>query len=841
MIDLNVGSGPLVPPGAGAAALGPETWGHSRVDPVTADDALVEFRAAAEARGILLPPEIIADGEIQRCDAAGRNGEGDAAYILHLDGLPAGGFQNWQDGIGWQKWHANIHRAFTSAESAELKRKAEADRAKRKAEKERRQAEAAARTTAIWEKAEPDPEHVYLIRKGIAAHGVRRENRTNNLIVPMYDETGALVNLQRIDPNGEKRFLPGGRKIGCLFILGDPDASDAILIGEGFATAATGFEATGRAAVVAFNTGNLLAIALQIRGKHPGKPLVLLADDDWQKDGNPGLTKAREVAAVVGGYIAVPQFGPDRASGDTDFNDLALATPAGLEQVKHQIEAALRVEPQYESAVPNDDQADGIQDGRSAEVVINLKDPLGNARSLLKRKFTQNEIVTLRRHREGFYHWTTSGAYTEVSEEGVRAELYSDLSNCWMRKIKGGLDRVLPESKMVSQHYDALRAAAYLREAAEAPAWLGEQPVDMPAHEMLSLRNGLLHLPSKSLIRHTPSFFTYNALPFDYEPRESEPKLWLRFLKDLWPNDQESIGTLQEIFGLCLTKNTEFQKIFLILGPRRSGKGTIGRILRAMLGAENVVSPTLASLSGEFGMWQLIGKLAAIISDARMTAKTDADAVAERLLNISGEDAVSINRKNTGFWNGLLQVRVVMMANGLPRFTDASGAFAGRFIILRIVPSFYGHEDLKLTEKLKAELPAILNWSIEGWERIADRGHFIQPKSGKNDMRTMEDMASPISVFMREKCLVGGDKRVVKNVLYRAWCTWCETHGRQAGNNLTFGKALKEVLPQLGEERPKAESGKTERPEYYKSIALKDDEAAPAGDPNRADRPYWDR
>src|SRR5712671_4751178 len=177
----------------------------------SADDALVAFRAAAQARGVLLPPELIADGDIYRCDVAGHDGDGDGAYLLHLDGLPAGGFQNWQDGIGWQDWHADPGRPLTPAETDELRRKAEADRTKRKAARDASAADAAARAVAIWDKAAPEPDHPYLARKGIAAHGVRPEDRSNNLVVPMYDETGAIVNIQRIDPAGEKLFLKGRR------------------------------------------------------------------------------------------------------------------------------------------------------------------------------------------------------------------------------------------------------------------------------------------------------------------------------------------------------------------------------------------------------------------------------------------------------------------------------------------------------------------------------------------------------------------------------------------------------------------------------------------------------
>jgi putative DNA primase/helicase len=398
------------------------------------------------------------------------------------------------------------------------------------------------------------------------------------------------------------------------------------------------------------------------------------------------------------------------------------------------------------------------------------------------------------------------GAYREVTDEGIRTRLYEYLATCWQRNIKGGLDQIMPVQAMVGNHVDALRAAAHLPDAVEAPAWLGEEPPDMPADEILSLENGLLHLPSKSLLKHTPAFFTYNALPFDYQPGAQAPQ-WLAFLKQLWPNDQESIDTLQEIFGLCLTKNTEFQKMFLILGPKRCGKGTVARIIRAMLGTLNVSAPTLASLGGEFGMQPLIGKLVAIISDARLTAKSDSDAIAERLLNISGEDAIDVNRKNTTFWHGQLMVRVIMLANGLPRFNDASGAFAGRFVMLRIVPSFYDQEDHGLTGKLKKELPGILNWSIAGWERIAERGHFVRPESAKEYVRQMEDMASPVSVFVREECVSKLELSVPKKALYHAWCNWCQGQGRQPGNIMTFGKSLREAMPWLTEFRPQAKPG----------------------------------
>jgi putative DNA primase/helicase len=86
--------------------------------------------------------------------------------------------------------------------------------------------------------------------------------------------------------------------------------------------------------------------------------------------------------------------------------------------------------------------------------------------------------------------------------------------------------------------------------------------------------------------------------------------------------------------------------------PRRSGKGTIARVLTALLGRDSVVSPTLASLQTPFGLAPLIGKPLAIISDARLGSRSDQAAITERLLSISGEDGLTIDRKFMPSWTG---------------------------------------------------------------------------------------------------------------------------------------------------------------------------------------------
>jgi putative DNA primase/helicase len=134
---------------------------------------------------------------------------------------------------------------------------------------------------------------------------------------------GELHSLQFIGPDGGKRFLAGGRVIGCYFAIGNPKRAAALCITEGFATGATIFEATNYPVAVAFNAGNLEAVSRALRAKFPAINLILCADDDAATDGNPGLTKATAAALAVGGKLAVPDFGTDRPDGATDFNDMA--------------------------------------------------------------------------------------------------------------------------------------------------------------------------------------------------------------------------------------------------------------------------------------------------------------------------------------------------------------------------------------------------------------------------------------------------------------------------------------------------------------------------------------
>jgi putative DNA primase/helicase len=156
------------------------------------------------------------------------------------------------------------------------------------------------------------------------------------LVIPMRDTAGTLHSLQTIGPDGDKRFLPGGRVSGCYYSIGKPNGM--LIVCEGFATGASIHACTGHAVAVAFNAGNLESVAVALRAKYPTLAITIAADDDWRTDGNPGLTKATAAALVVNGQLAVPEFQPGRPDKATDFNDMAAL--CGSDAVKRAIEGA---------------------------------------------------------------------------------------------------------------------------------------------------------------------------------------------------------------------------------------------------------------------------------------------------------------------------------------------------------------------------------------------------------------------------------------------------------------------------------------------------------------------
>ena len=392
------------------------------------------------------------------------------------------------------------------------------------------------------------------------------------------------------------------------------------------------------------------------------------------------------------------------------------------------------------------------------------------------------------RHFSGTWYRWNGAYYVPVSTDLLRHEAYLFLDKCAYRDASGVNFDFKPDRDFVSKLLDALAAHCHLADTFKAPCWIsgtGPNPKDC-----VVLQNGILELSTRKLWPHSTEMWTLNCMPYSYDPSLPPPKEWLSFLDSQWAPDPESTACLQEICGYLLTSDTSFQKIFMLIGPKRAGKGTIARVLKELLGVVNTIEPTLDNLRNEFGLEQLIGKMLAVFSDVRLEGQTAN--IVEHLLSISGEDSKSVNRKNRIHWNGKLNTRFFLMSNLLPRFSDSSGALASRFVILHMRRSHYGKEDTKLTEKLLPELSGIFNWALDGLDRLRKRGFFVSPKSSMDKIKEFEELSAPIGAFLRDRCEMGDNLKIECTELFSMWNTWCREQGRDGiGTLQTFSRDLK--------------------------------------------------
>jgi putative DNA primase/helicase len=470
-----------------------------------------------------------------------------------------------------------------------------------------------------------------------------------------------------------------------------------------------------------------------------------------------------------------PLLPPEEARPIADYIALALSHPDA--------------EPPVDDEVHDDEPA----------ILPPPSNPMAVARKIVEHRFTSGSTMVLRAWRGGFYAWD-GRCWPERDEVEVRAETYRFLEHATYLKASGPADWEPNRNKVANVH-EALRAVTHLSETIQPPAWIDHDGPD--PRDLLVVENGILHVPTRELAAHDPRLFASHAVPFPYDPEAAVPTRWLDFLRELWEDDDESIASLQEVFGYALSGDTSLQKIFMLVGPTRAGKGVISNVLSALLGRHNVGAPTLAGIVTNFGLQDLIGKSLAVIADARLGADANVAALAERMLSISGEDAITIDRKYRNPWTGRLGVRFLLMTNELPRLTDTSTALAKRFVVLVLQKTFYDKEDPALLSKLLPELPGILNWSLDGLDRLRGQGYFTRPAASRDAIQDMEDLGSPMGAFLRDRCVVKRDQQVGVDDLWTAWKSWSDDQSRHYGNKQTFGRDLRAAIPGLKIQRPR--------------------------------------
>ncbi|MDZ4689072.1 MAG: phage/plasmid primase, P4 family [Planctomycetaceae bacterium] len=432
--------------------------------------------------------------------------------------------------------------------------------------------------------------------------------------------------------------------------------------------------------------------------------------------------------------------------------------------------------------------------------IIEFPEPMRLAEHYLRARRTGGRELTLRRLREQW--WAFDHGYRQLPDEVARVDVYQHIDRLWTPvrdsetgEPTGEFRRVIARSAIVSEVTGAIPACGALVDG-DLPQWLDQRDSPKPA-DVVAFRNGLLDTAKLAndridLIPTTPLWFAGVACPYDFDPNAVCPN-WLAFLQQVFDGDDESIALLQEWFGLNLVPDNQYESLLMLVGPPRSGKGTVLEMLGAVLGDGQAATTSFTKLASRFGLAPLVGKLAAILPDAHVASHTDSKAALEVLKSITGNDPQAIDRKGIDELPRLrLFCRFSIAVNELPKLPDEAGAIKTRLRLLHFRNSYAGREDTTLKTRLKLEAPGVAVWALEGLKRLRANGKFTLPARSAAMVAAFERIVSPVLGFLDECCEVTGDDSIwtEKESLYEAWCAWSKDRGSEPGTKADFGQSL---------------------------------------------------
>lgn len=655
------------------------------------------------------------------------------------------------------------------------------------------------------------------------------------------DAAGTTIGLTRRFRDGSKRMVPGSKR-GVYLPIDWGQGDGPIIVPEGvsdvLALTAAGLNAVGRPAAL----GGVEILSEVLEQIPPSRQVVVIGEHD---PSGTGQRAAADVSRRLTELLKRPVLWALPPAGAKDSRQWMVSAgrsgqlwhERGAEFLNYLVSNTKTVEPQpTKPPVPALPSAAAVVNGfpppQNGEA---WNDPGRIARLYVDKGRTADGLATIGLWRQEWFRWG-SGAWAAVAEPDLTADLARHLHRVYVAdhpaRVAAAAAVGEPPPKLYPVTTNAvanvrLNLAALVNipdDGRDLPFLLAPQPDWPPVSEIIATPDGLYTLDAiaagqPAFAQPTPTLFSLTCLPFRVTADPPPPETWHRCLGEWFKGDRKGIDLLQELLGLFLSSDTSTHKIGMLIGPPRSGKGTILRIVASLVGERNVASTTFARLASNFGLQQLVGKTVATIPDARVSGKLDTAVVTERLLSISGEDLQSIDRKHLSAVTAKLSVRFLLASNLVPVLSDPSGAIASRFVFLSTPNSFLGKEDHGLMDRLRGELAGILRWAADGWVRLKANGKkFTVSDTAAELHRQLSDLSSPTKMFVAEACRLDPASEVSVTELFTAWRDWCKDRNREEGSEQIFGRNLKAAFPHVRDTRP-VEDGRRVR--KYAGLTLK--------------------
>lgn len=306
--------------------------------------------------------------------------------------------------------------------------------------------------------------------------------------------------------------------------------------------------------------------------------------------------------------------------------------------------------------------------------------------------------------------------------------------------------------------------------------------------ERLVLQNGILDTATMKLEPHTPDFYALNKLPVSFVPDQGCP-VFQRFLSEVIYADD--IPVIQEWFGYCLHRGYPAQVAMLFVGEGNNGKSTLISVLKSLLGFENVSSVGLQELeTNRFAKADLFGKLANLYADLSDSALKGVGT----FKMLTGGDPIRGEKKFQNSFPFVNHAKLTFSCNVVPEVYEDTTAFFRRWIIIQFPNSFDGTKaDRGLLRKLTTpdELSGVLNWALQGLERLRNNGWTFSNSRSTEDVRLdYIRRSSPMKAFIMDATALNPTGVVSKQCLFQAFVKYCQKMKLPVVTSDTFFKNL---------------------------------------------------
>lgn len=611
--------------------------------------------------------------------------------------------------------------------------------------------------------------NAYLSRKGWPQHNALTlakpqkvatiSYRPGDVVVPLHDMSGELVNVQLINATGEKRTLKGGQVKGASHVLSSGKPAKRIWLAEGYATGLTVHNLTGDEVWVALSSVNLLSLAGLVREKYATLPLLIAADRDLNGDGQ---RKARRAAEACNATVALPPvFG--------DWNDAFMQY--GEDSTRRVLAEAATPPAASPFDVMSEAEFSAMSASEKAERVAE------HYRSALAVD-ASGEILS--RYRSGAWK-VISGRQFERDVAKLFQRLRAPFS---AGKISGVVDTL---KLMLPQQAD-------------------------PARRLIGFRNGVLDTRTGGFRPHCKEYWLRTVSDVDFTPpvtgetlESHAPHFW-QWLDRAAGRSAEKRDIILAALFMVLANRFDWQLFLEVTGPGGSGKSIMAEIATMLAGTDNTTSATIETLESSRERAAVIGYSLIILPDQEKWSGDGAGIKA-----ITGGDAVSVDPKYRDAYSTHIPAVILAVNNNPMRFTDRSGGVSRRRVILHfseiIAP---GERDPQLKEKISGELAVIVRQLMQQFSKPQDARALLQSQQNSDEAMRIKRDADPMVDFCgylfttpEPNALYMGNASIrpvqPKRYLYHAYLTYMEANGYKNPLSMKmFGLSLDGILREYG-------------------------------------------